>query len=248
MIMKRPPSSADGSGLMAPFTTSVWLLILLSLLTVGPLIYGLIVLRYKLTKDRSQQTYPMPHCVWFVYGALMKQGSTLAPVASSTRLIFSTWWIFITILTSFYTANLTAFLTLSKFTLPIKKVDDLISKDKEFVAHRGSCIEYAITNVCNFPFFPSIVCAKPNWWEFSLFSSRITSRCNWSRCLIVEKWILSAEMTVIIWMTTSKREITFSFAIARPSIIWFTEIIKVDAIKRPTRRHIVHLPHRNIHF
>lgn len=149
MVMKRPPSSADGSGLMAPFTKSVWLLILLSLLTVGPLIYFLIVLRRKLTNDRTQQTYPMPHCLWFVYGALMKQGSTLAPVASSTRVIFATWWIFITILTSFYTANLTAFLTLSKFTLPIKKMDDLISKDKNFGAHRGSCIEYAITSVCD---------------------------------------------------------------------------------------------------
>lgn len=147
MVMKRPPSSADGSGLMAPFTTSVWLLILVSLLTVGPLIYFLIWLRYIMTKDTEQEMYPMTHCLWFVYGALMKQGSTLAPVAGSTRLIFSTWWIFITILTSFYTANLTAFLTLSKFTLPIKKVDDLISKDKEFVAHLGSCIEYAITSV-----------------------------------------------------------------------------------------------------
>lgn len=153
MIMKRPPSSADGSGLLAPFTSEVWLLILVSLIAVGPIIYGLIVLRYKLTKDKTQETYPLPHCVWFVYGALMKQGSTLSPVANSTRLIFATWWIFITILTSFYTANLTAFLTLSKFTLPIKRMEDIISKDKEFVAHQGSCIEYAIRNVWNFLYF-----------------------------------------------------------------------------------------------
>lgn len=166
MVMKRPPSSADGSGLMAPFTTSVWLLILLSLLTVGPLIYFLIWLRYIMTKDRAQQMYPMTHCLWFVYGALMKQGSTLAPVAGSTRLIFSTWWIFITILTSFYTANLTAFLTLSKFTLPIKKVDDLISKDKEFVAHRGSCIEYAITSVCIFQSIPSFEYCRCTYYDY----------------------------------------------------------------------------------
>lgn len=65
----------------------------------------------------------------------------------STRLIFATWWIFITILTSFYTANLTAFLTLSKFTLPINSWDDIYRTEKEFVSTRGGCIEYAILNV-----------------------------------------------------------------------------------------------------
>lgn len=65
----------------------------------------------------------------------------------STRLLFATWWIFITILTSFYTANLTAFLTLSRFTLPINNVDDIIKKDKNFVSQRGGLVEYAIKNV-----------------------------------------------------------------------------------------------------
>lgn len=148
MIMKRPAGSASGSGLLAPFTNEVWILILVSLFAVGPIIYGLIVLRYKLTRDRTQKTYPLPHCVWFVYGALMKQGSTLSPIADSTRLIFATWWIFITILTSFYTANLTAFLTLSKFTLPIKEVEDIVAKDKPFVSTRGGGVEYAIKVVC----------------------------------------------------------------------------------------------------
>lgn len=81
IIMKRPGESAGGSGLVAPFDKYVWYLILVSLLAVGPIIYGLIILRYKLTKDDSQKSYPLPHCVWFVYGALMKQGSTLSPVA-----------------------------------------------------------------------------------------------------------------------------------------------------------------------
>lgn len=81
MLMRRPILSATGSGLLAPFTLNVWILILVSLIVVGPLIYGLIILRYKLTDDGEQLIYPLPHCVWFVYGALMKQGSTLNPVA-----------------------------------------------------------------------------------------------------------------------------------------------------------------------
>lgn len=87
MIMKRPKESAGGSGLVAPFDRDVWYLILVSLLAVGPIIYGLIILRYKLTKDTGQKNYPLPHCVWFVYGALMKQGSTLSPVAGKLLLL-----------------------------------------------------------------------------------------------------------------------------------------------------------------
>lgn len=81
MMMRRPGESATGSGLMAPFDRDVWLLILLSLTTVGPSVYGLVILRMKLTKDKEQGIYKLPHCMWFVYGALMKQGSTLTPIA-----------------------------------------------------------------------------------------------------------------------------------------------------------------------
>ncbi|XP_037908321.1 ionotropic receptor 93a isoform X2 [Hermetia illucens] len=146
MVMLRPAESATGSGLLAPFETAVWILIIVSLFAVGPIIYGLIILRNKLTGDDSQKPYSLSHCAWFVYGALMKQGSTLSPIADSTRLLFATWWIFITILTSFYTANLTAFLTLSKFTLPFNSVDDIARREKHFVAQRGGGIEYAIKN------------------------------------------------------------------------------------------------------
>lgn len=81
MVMLRPAESATGSGLLAPFETAVWILIIVSLFAVGPIIYGLIILRNKLTGDDSQKPYSLSHCAWFVYGALMKQGSTLSPIA-----------------------------------------------------------------------------------------------------------------------------------------------------------------------
>jgi hypothetical protein len=65
-------------------------------------------------------------------------------LADSTRLLFATWWIFITILTSFYTANLTAFLTLSHFTLPIDGPRDLAKNKAGWIAHTGSSLEYLV--------------------------------------------------------------------------------------------------------
>nr|QUP79602.1 ionotropic receptor 15 [Monochamus saltuarius] len=141
VLMKRPRESAAGSGLLAPFTTPVWILIILSLLVVGPIIYLLILVQAKLTRDDNNKVYPLPACVWFVYGALLKQGTTLNPTTDSSRLLFSTWWIFITILTAFYTANLTAFLTLSKFTLPINEPADIKQKRYQWVSNRANGIK-----------------------------------------------------------------------------------------------------------
>lgn len=82
--MRRPRESASGSGLLAPFDFWVWILIFVSLLAVGPIIYVLIIIRNRLTGDSVQQPYSLGHCAWFVYGALMKQGSTLSPIAGES--------------------------------------------------------------------------------------------------------------------------------------------------------------------
>lgn len=82
----------------------------------------------------------------------MKQGSILSPNADSIRVAFATWWIFITILTSFYTANLTAFLTLARFSLPINVPRDLVDKRQAFITQRGFAVEYSIRNVSSFVF------------------------------------------------------------------------------------------------
>ena len=83
VLMKRPSESATGSGLLAPFDETVWLLILISLIAIGPTIYVIVFIRAKVCKhDEVLATIvPLDNCIWFVYGALMKQGSTLMPIA-----------------------------------------------------------------------------------------------------------------------------------------------------------------------
>lgn len=58
--------------------------------------------------------------------------------------MFASWWLFIMILTSFYTANLTAFLTLSRFTLPIHSVEDIANPVYRWTALEGDVIEYSV--------------------------------------------------------------------------------------------------------
>lgn len=67
--------------------------------------------------------------------------------SDSTRMLFATWWIFILILTSFYTANLTAFLTKPQFTLPINNIKDIVNKGYKWVTLKGRVIDYLLSQV-----------------------------------------------------------------------------------------------------
>ncbi|EFN78995.1 Glutamate receptor delta-2 subunit [Harpegnathos saltator] len=144
-LMKRPQESATGSGLLAPFHQTVWLLVLAAVLSVGPIIYVFATFRAKLWNDLNSENYNLFSCMWFVYSSLLKQGTNIAATTDSTRILFATWWVFILILTSFYTANLTAFLTRPQFTLPINSLNDIARKGYHWVTYKGRTIEYLIT-------------------------------------------------------------------------------------------------------
>ncbi|XP_043490724.1 glutamate receptor ionotropic, delta-2 isoform X2 [Polistes fuscatus] len=144
-MMKRPEESATGSGLLAPFDNTVWFCVLTAVLVVGPTIYLFSLIRLKLWKGTEGENYNLPSCMWFVYSALLKQGSTIIAQTDSTRMLFATWWIFILILTSFYTANLTAFLTKPQFTLPINNIKDIVNKGYKWVTFKGRVIDYLLS-------------------------------------------------------------------------------------------------------
>ncbi|XP_045492038.1 glutamate receptor ionotropic, delta-1 [Colias croceus] len=145
MMLKRPKESAAGSGLLAPFDEMVWYLILIAVVAYGPCVTLLTRLRNKLMPD-DENYIPISPSIWFVYGAFIKQGTSLSPNANTTRVLFATWWIFVILLSAFYTANLTAFLTLSKFTLEIETLQDLYKKNYRWFATEGGAVEYAVKN------------------------------------------------------------------------------------------------------
>ncbi|KAJ8727157.1 hypothetical protein PYW08_015554 [Mythimna loreyi] len=143
MMLKRPKESAAGSGLLAPFNELVWYLVLAAVLTFGPCITFFTRVRSKLITD-DEGVLPLKPSFWFVYSAFLKQGTNLAPEANTTRVLFVTWWLFMILLSAFYTANLTAFLTLSKFTLAIEYPRDLYQKNYRWIASAGSSVEHVV--------------------------------------------------------------------------------------------------------
>ena len=61
---------------------------------------------------------------------LFPKGGGEAPRALSGRLVAATWWVFGFIMIATYTANLAAFLTVSRLEQPIESLDDLAKQFK----------------------------------------------------------------------------------------------------------------------
>ena len=69
--------------------------------------------------------------------------------------MFITWWLFVQVLTSFYTPQLTAYLTLSDTTPPIKSLQDLSnSPDAKWISVSGNSFQGMVE--VSFPSFSSL--------------------------------------------------------------------------------------------
>ncbi|XP_059149035.1 ionotropic receptor 25a-like [Physella acuta] len=68
--------------------------------------------------------------IWFCMMSLTPQGGGETPRALSGRLVAATWWLFGFIIIATYTANLAAFLTVSRLETPIESLDDLSKQTK----------------------------------------------------------------------------------------------------------------------
>ncbi|KAJ8910755.1 hypothetical protein NQ315_017212 [Exocentrus adspersus] len=78
--------------------------------------------------------FAFKNSLWFTMGALMQQGSELAPIALCTRAAAGAWWFFVLVMVSFYTANLTASLVVAptilddNFYSPFNNLEELVAQ------------------------------------------------------------------------------------------------------------------------
>ncbi|XP_017769340.1 PREDICTED: glutamate receptor ionotropic, kainate 2-like [Nicrophorus vespilloides] len=72
--------------------------------------------------------FSLRNSFWFTIGSLMQQGTEIAPIAVSTRMVAGMWWFFTLIMVSSYTANLAAFLTTENPDSPFTNVHELVQR------------------------------------------------------------------------------------------------------------------------
>ncbi|XP_060649069.1 glutamate receptor ionotropic, kainate 2 [Drosophila nasuta] len=143
---------------MDPFSKEVWLYLGIAYLGVSLCLFVL----GRLSPSEWDNPYPcieepeelenqftINNSMWFTTGALLQQGSEIAPKALSTRTISSIWWFFTLIMVSSYTANLAAFLTIENPSSSIDSVEDLAENkdDVQYGAKRtGSTRNFFLTS------------------------------------------------------------------------------------------------------
>ncbi|KAJ8910751.1 hypothetical protein NQ315_017208 [Exocentrus adspersus] len=146
-ILYKKPEPVPPSLLMfvSPFSVSVWVMLGVSYFVVSITIFVM----GRLSPREWQNPFPcveepeylinqftIRNSLWFTIGALMQQGSELAPIAISTRTASGIWWFFVLIMVSSYTANLAAFLTVETLVTPFKNINELAAQKKSNTALR----------------------------------------------------------------------------------------------------------------
>ncbi|XP_066151596.1 glutamate receptor ionotropic, kainate 2-like [Euwallacea fornicatus] len=126
-------------GFMRPFSWTVWIYII----TLYLVISFAILLIARLDPADWENPHPcnpkpeeieniwgIKNCLWLTLGSIMTQGCDILPKGICSRIAAAMWWFFSLIMTSTYTANLAAFLTMSKKDESIKSVEDLANQNK----------------------------------------------------------------------------------------------------------------------
>lgn len=75
--------------------------------------------------DDGRPDFNLRDSLWFCITSLTPQGGGEAPQNLSGRVVAGAWWLFCFIVIASYTANLAAFLTVSRLDIPIESLDDL---------------------------------------------------------------------------------------------------------------------------
>ncbi|XP_034173530.1 glutamate receptor ionotropic, kainate 2 isoform X1 [Osmia lignaria lignaria] len=131
---KTPPSLFS---FLSPFSAGVWwyligayILVSVALFVVGRLCPAEWNNPYPCIEEPEEleNQFTFKNSLWFTIGSIMQQGSEIAPIGLSTRMMASSWWFFCLIMVSSYTANLAAFLTVETLVSPFSNVEELAKK------------------------------------------------------------------------------------------------------------------------
>ncbi|KAG8222734.1 Ionotropic receptor 25a [Ladona fulva] len=138
ILMKRPQSETSLFKFLTVLEKDVWLCILAAYFFTSFLMwvfdrwspYSYQNNKDKYKDDEEKREFDLKECLWFCMTSLTPQGGGEAPKNLSGRLVAATWWLFGFIIIASYTANLAAFLTVSRLDTPIESLDDLSKQYK----------------------------------------------------------------------------------------------------------------------
>ncbi|XP_063064073.1 glutamate receptor U1 [Engraulis encrasicolus] len=132
-IMPRDMAAASTGycDLLSPFSTHVWVGILVSYLLTSLCLY--LVSRISPQEwegpESEDSSFSLPHSFWYIAGALTLQGAGPHPKSVSGRLISAIWWLFSIVLLATYFSRVSAWLQSDHSHLSIENFHDLADQN-----------------------------------------------------------------------------------------------------------------------
>ncbi|XP_075260105.1 glutamate receptor ionotropic, kainate 2-like isoform X2 [Convolutriloba macropyga] len=118
---------------LMPLHMNIWMYLIVSYISISTVLFVLsrfTPFERDLPEDPSVPKLTLSNSFWFSAGAMMQQGSEIVPMATSTRIVSVGWYIFTLIIFCSYTANLAAFLTVTRMESPIQDVEELAQQSQ----------------------------------------------------------------------------------------------------------------------
>ncbi|TKS76999.1 putative glutamate receptor [Collichthys lucidus] len=131
ILHKDLASEENTFSLLSPFSTDMWVGILIAFLLTGLCIF--LVGRISPTEwsepDTEEHSFTLLHSFWYITGALTLQGAGPHPKALSGRLVSAIWWLFAVLLLACYFSNFSSTLHSNNKHVSIKSFEDLANQD-----------------------------------------------------------------------------------------------------------------------
>ncbi|XP_061782926.1 glutamate receptor ionotropic, delta-1-like isoform X1 [Nerophis lumbriciformis] len=135
ILLRKPEEKINIFSLFVPFDLAVWACIAAAIPVVGVLIFLLNRLQALRSSAARHATPGTPtnavdsgslqSAIWVVYGAFVQQGGEGVVGSVALRIVMGSWWLFTLMVCSSYTANLAAYLTVSRMDHAIRSFQDL---------------------------------------------------------------------------------------------------------------------------
>ncbi|KAM9343426.1 glutamate receptor U1 [Pholidichthys leucotaenia] len=127
----RKAAEESSFSLLAPFSTDMWVGILVAFLLTGLCIFlvGRISPCEWAEPDTDEHNFTLLHSFWYIIGALTLQGAGPHPKSLSGRVVSAIWWLFAVLLLACYLGNLHVALHSSTKHSAIESFEDLANQD-----------------------------------------------------------------------------------------------------------------------
>ncbi|KAG2462286.1 GRID1 protein, partial [Polypterus senegalus] len=129
ILIRKPEEKINIFSLFAPFDLAVWACIAAAIPVVGVLIFVLNRIQavrgqtppaHQQQPSGSSPSTSLHSAIWIVYGAFVQQGGESIVSSVALRIVMGSWWLFTLIVCSSYTANLAAYLTVSRMDSTVR--------------------------------------------------------------------------------------------------------------------------------